>query len=446
MACSEPMGRVHVVGAGLAGLAAATRLGTAGRRVEVHEMAASAGGRCRSLDDPTMGCTIDNGNHLLLSGNRAALAYLARIGAMDGLTGPRHAAFDFVDLACGERWCVRPNVGPLPWWVLQSDHRVAGTRALDYLALHRLARPPREAAVGDLVDPASPLYRRFVEPLVTAALNTPAAAASAMLFAAVLRQAMLPGATRCRPLVARESLAATFVDPALERLRALAVPVHLNRRLRRLDDAGDRLAALDFGTHRVALGPADQVVLAVPAPAAAGLVPGLQLPTEHSAILNIHYRLDRPVAAPPLLGVVGGFAEWLFCRGDVVSVTVSAADAHLDVPAPSLAARAWPDVARALGLGQRMPTRFRVIKERRATFRQTPAAAALRPAARTRWSNLLLAGDWTATGLPATIEGAVRSGDHAAALVLEAGRSAEERRGTRRPKAANPVAIAKVSA
>ncbi len=411
--------RVHVVGAGLAGLAAATRLVAGGVAVELHEMAAP-GGRCRSFLDPRLERTIDNGNHLLLSGNRAALAYLARIGAADSLAGPAVAAFDFVDLASRDRWQVRPNHGPLPFWLLRPGRRVAGTRLRDYLALARLLAPPAEATVGELVDRASPLYRRFIEPLVVAALNTPAREASARLFAAMLHEAVLPGAAACRPLVARHSLAASFVAPALRWLEARGTRLHGNRRLRRLVFRGGRVEALAFGGLELPLRPTDRVVLALPASATAELVPGLAVPSAHSAILNIHYRLAGPAPAVPLLGLVGGFAEWLFCRGDVVSVTVSAADRHLETPAAALAARAWPEVASALDLEAPMPERFRVIKERRATFRQTPAAAARRPAARTAYANLLLAGDWTDTGLPATIEGAIRSGEQAAGLILAA--------------------------
>jgi hypothetical protein len=122
----------------------------------------------------------------------------------------------------------------------------------------------------------------------------------------------------------------------------------------------------------------------------------------------------------PLLGLIGGTAEWLFLRAELVSITVSAADALADEPAERIAERLWADAARALDLPVAPLPPARIVKERRATFAQTPAAAARRPAAATGWRNLLLAGDWTATGLPATIEGAVRSGHHAADLALAA--------------------------
>src|ERR1700738_4537003 len=100
-------GTVHIIGAGLAGLSAAVRLLSRGRQVVVHEATAFAGGRCRSYHDAAVGMTIDNGNHLLLSGNHAALAYLRDIGAADRLPVPPAAAFDFIDIASRERWILR---------------------------------------------------------------------------------------------------------------------------------------------------------------------------------------------------------------------------------------------------------------------------------------------------------------------------------------------------
>src|ERR1700719_2770587 len=108
------MPRTHVIGAGLAGLSAAVRLAEAGHKIVLHEAGPQAGGRCRSYFDDVLGCRIDNGNHLLMSGNSAALAYLETIGAADTLVGPGEALFPFVDLGTGERWLLSPNRGRLP--------------------------------------------------------------------------------------------------------------------------------------------------------------------------------------------------------------------------------------------------------------------------------------------------------------------------------------------
>jgi hypothetical protein len=152
------------------------------------------------------------------------------------------------------------------------------------------------------------------------------------------------------------------------------------------------------------------------------VLPDLAVPEGTRAIVNGHYRLDRRVTLPEgsrLLGIIGGTAQWLFARDDVVSVTVSAADRLTQQANEALAEILWADVARALDLGAAPPPPWRIVNEKRATFAQTPAALARRPGPRVGLSNAFLAGDWTDTGLPATIESAVLSGRRAARSALE---------------------------
>ena len=126
----------------MAGLAAALSLTDAGRPVTLYEAGPAAGGRCRSYLDKELGLRIDNGNHLLLSGNRAAMDYIAEIGAEDRFNVPRHAVFPFLDLKTRETWAIRPNRGRIPWWVLFEGRRVPHTRLSDYLRLRRIVRIP----------------------------------------------------------------------------------------------------------------------------------------------------------------------------------------------------------------------------------------------------------------------------------------------------------------
>jgi squalene-associated FAD-dependent desaturase len=408
---------VHVIGAGLAGLSAAVRLAGAGRAVVVHEAARFAGGRCRSYRDPGLGLTIDNGNHLLLSGNWAARDYLTRVGAGAGLPVPAEAAFPFVDLATDERWTLRPNNGRLPHWILDRRRRVPGSRPRDYLAPLRLLRADPAAEVGTVMDCAGPLYERLWRPLLLAGLNTDPPEAAAGLAARLLRETLAAGGRACRPLVAATGLSATFILPALASLHAGGAQIRFSTLLRGLDIAGDRVRALDFDSEQVALGPGDAVVLAVPANIAADLMPDLTTPDEFRAIVNLHFRVAPPPGLPPMTGIVGGLAEWLFAFQSRLSVTISGADRLIDMQRDVLAAEVWREVAAITALPDELPP-WQIVKERRATFAATPRQAARRPGARTTLENLVLAGDWTDTGLPATIEGAVRSG-YAAAAALE---------------------------
>jgi hypothetical protein len=147
------------------------------------------------------------------------------------------------------------------------------------------------------------------------------------------------------------------------------------------------------------------------------LVPDLSAPTEHRAILNGHFAFPTAAGAPAMLGLLGGTAEWIFTHRDRISVTVSAADRLIDGDREGLARTLWSDIQRALGIAAPLPA-WQVVKEKRATFAATPEQDALRPGTRTRWRNLFLAGDWIQNGLPATIEGALRTGDNAARLAL----------------------------
>jgi squalene-associated FAD-dependent desaturase len=411
-------GKAFVVGAGLAGLSAATILAERGVSVTVLESAGQAGGRCRSYFDTALDSVIDNGNHLVLSGNRAVNDYLARIGAKDGLVGPPRAEFAFVDLQKGERWWLRPNEGALPFWVGRAGRRVPGTNAGDYAQYAPLLWADKKARIGDIVKERGALWRRLMHPFLLAVLNTEPEDSSAALAGAVLRETLAKGGRYYRPRIAHPSLAAAFVDPALAYLQSKDARIQLGTRLRGITLGRRTALALDLGEAAVPLTRNDAVVLAVPPWVAKDLIPTLTSPDDFRAIVNAHFRIDAPAGAPAMLGVIGGTAEWIFTFPGRVSVTVSGADAIVDKDREELARIIWADVAKALQITAAMPA-WQIVKEKRATFAATPTQDARRPAARTGWPNLFLAGDWTQTGLPATIEGALRSGETAAALALK---------------------------
>ena len=409
-------GTVHIIGAGLAGLSAAVRLTSRGKKVVVHEATAFAGGRCRSYHDAFVGMTIDNGNHLLLSGNHAALGYLRDIGAEHRLIGPPKAEFNFADLGNGEHWTLRVNDGPVPFWVFDAKKRVPGPRVMDYLPLARLLWASPEKSVGEVITCKGVLYDRLVEPLLLAALNIDAPLGSVRLAAAIVRETLATGGRACRPLIARDGLGTTMVDPALAYLQQRGVAVRMEHQLRGVRFAGDRVEALDFGSEPITIGPADSIILAVPPYAAVGLLRDLKAPTEFRAIVNAHFRIAPPASQPPIISVLNGTVQWLFAFPGRLSVTVSAGDRLIDIPREELARMIWHEVATLTGLPADLPP-WQIVRERRATFAATPAQDALRPGAVTKWRNLVLAGDWTDTGLPATIEGAIRSGNRAAGII-----------------------------
>ena len=124
------------------------------------------------LFDAGLDRIIDNGNHLLLSANTAALDYLEEIGASDTVSGLDHAEFPFMDLRDGRRWTVRPNAGPLPWWIFQASRRIPGTKPWDYLSALSILKAGDGDTVAGRIDCRGPLYEGFWRPLTVAA-STP---------------------------------------------------------------------------------------------------------------------------------------------------------------------------------------------------------------------------------------------------------------------------------
>lgn len=412
---------VYIVGAGLAGLSAAVRLVQAGFQVVVLEAAPHAGGRCRSFDDPVLECRIDNGSHLLLSGNRSTLSYVDAIGSTNELWQAGEAAFPFLDLRNGSQWQVRLNDGSIPWWIASPSRRVPGTSIRDYTVPLRMAVASKDTTVADIASEGM-LYERFLEPLTVAALNAIPSRASAHLLWQAMAESFLKGGRYCRPMIAKQGVSEALVLPAVAYLEANGVAIQSGVRVKGLEWSGNTATRLVTTQGAYEVGPFDQVVLAVPPSHLRRLMPALSVPDDQSTILNAHFRLPGEVAppgVPSFLGLLGGTSQWLFLRNDVASVTISAADqlGLSDLPEKQLLETVWREVQMALDGSVECYRSARLIREKRATFDQSPAGVAARPSTDIGMTNLFLAGDFTRTGLPATIEGAIRSGELAAKAV-----------------------------
>ena len=389
---------VHIVGAGLAGLSCALAAVDAGHEVVLHEGARQAGGRSRSWAEPTLGRIVDNGTHMVVGANHAVFGYLKRIGSENSLT-PGPTAFPMLDLRTGRIWTATPL-------------RLLGSVLASMWRMPRDKDAPVSESLG-----RSKNYRRFWDPLTLAVMNTPADRASALVFRRVLARTLWKSQTASQPWLVKEGLSESFIAPALAALEKAGAIIRLNDPLRSLDREGNRVTRLSFDSETIEMAPGDKVVLATPWVVARGFLPELpEMPA--SPIVNVHFRMEQ--APPPpnkagFLGLLGGTGEWMFVRGDVISVTISGAAKVIDLPGEDIAALVWQDVARALRI-ETPPVATRVIKEKRATLFHTPEIEAVRPSQHFG-ENLILAGDWTATGLPCTLEGALTSGAVAASLL-----------------------------
>lgn len=398
------MASVHIVGAGLAGLAAANTLADSGMRVCLYESTAQAGGRCRSYDDPILGRTIDNGNHLIVGANQHAHAFIEQIGAQDELISPG-TVYPFIDLKFGKKWSLKP-----PFFVPALPMR-------EYMRFMKLCTSGRKRRLTMCINPKSDLYRFFVEPLCVSALNTQPDDASSVEFRKFMMKTVMKGAKAMKPYVPRANWQQSLIDPALKRLKSYDMTAYYQHSIKSISTEDDRATSLSFTRTNVEIGDSDAVILATPA-LVTGKLLDMDVPDEFNAIINGHFIYDHGQPEGSFMGTIGGMAHWIFFKDGVISTTTSAANDYLDKEVDDIANTLWANICTALNINAELPT-HRIVTEKRATFSCCPDQLLKRPRTNSRLKNLFLAGDYTATGLPATIDGAVKSGQLAAKAAIE---------------------------
>jgi squalene-associated FAD-dependent desaturase len=433
--------RVVVIGGGLAGITAALDASAAGARVTLVEVRRRLGGAAYSFERD--GMRFDNGQHVFLRCCAAYRALLARLGSEHHVSvQPR---LEIPVLKPGSRTVVLSR-GRLPaplhmagalarYPHLSVRERVGAARAA--LALARL--DPNDAAL-DRSTFGEWLARRGQGPdavrnlwdlIALPTLNLPAAQASLSLGAFVFRTGLLSGADAGDIGFHTGTLSETIGEPAERALRAAGVEVRLGWRAERLQRL---VSGFEIHTAQQSL-TADAVVLAVPHARAAALleplIPALASKLDllaSSPIVNLHIVFDRPVCAHPFAAGVGTPVQYIFDRSaaagapagcQYLAVSLSGAEQEMRMSVDDLRSLYLPALRELLPRSRGAHVeRFLATREHAATFRAIPGVEALRPGPVTSVPGLVLAGAWTDTGWPATLEGAVLSGHAAAAAAL----------------------------
>jgi squalene-associated FAD-dependent desaturase len=441
---------VVVIGGGVAGLSAAARLAAEGARVLLAEARPGLGGRAASFSDPATGEMVDNGQHLLLGCYRETFEFLDRIGARGKVRVQPSLEVPLVDRD-GRLTTLRCPALPPPWHLVAGvlEWRAIGLR--DRVSALRLAGAVRAAQrfgpAGQGAFPASesetveqwliryrqrPALREMLwEPLALAALNQPARTASAAVFLRVLARMFGPARADSAIAMPIEPLTAMYGEPARAFIESSGGEVRVSSPAR-VRIAGRRIIEIEIRGGRVT---ASTAIVAVPWHALRETVVGevrdmapifaAAGATAACPIVTANLWFDRPVLPAPFVGLPGRTFQWAFDKRQVLGGSA----AHLslvssgaaEVVAESnerLAELARGELAAAVPAARSATLeRSLVVRERRATFSIAPGQPP-RPGATTPVEGLFLAGDWTATGLPATIEGAAQSGHLAARLVM----------------------------
>ena len=450
------LGTVAVLGGGLAGMTAAWRLTERGYGVTLIERRPYLGGRAYSFVDHETGEQVDNGQHVFLGCCTAYAGLLRDVGTLEGTARQRRLRVE-VRAPGGKRGALAGLPLPAPLHLLPSFLRYPHLGLRDKLravpALLRIQRERnrdratlRSQSFADWLHcngQSDRAIANFWDLLIVPALNDASADVSASMGFMLFQVALLQNAHGADVGFARAGLSDVMGTPIAARLEERGARVLLGR-------AVERLVVSDEGeVDAVVLSDGDQLeadwyVSALPPDTLLGLLPerwatheALATAATHtwSPIVNLHVWYDRPVADFDFVAFVDSPVQWVFNRtrigglsgpGQYLTVSLSAPWEYWPMSKEALRERFLPELARLLPPAENATVeRFIVVKEQRATFRSSPDGPDNRLSVWTPLSNLLLAGDWTDTGWPSTMESAVRSGNAAAAAVVEAHRGRE---------------------
>jgi len=438
---SERVLRIAVVGGGLAGMAAALACGDAGCEVSLFEARPRLGGATFSTE--LQGLSVDNGQHVFLRCCTAYRALLRRLGVEHLAPIQRRLAIPVLAPGAPPAW-IRRGALPAP------AHLAGSLLRFRHLPLRERVRVARTARRLGRLDPSDPAVDAqglgewlaaqgesaaaidaFWDLLVRPTLNAPARAASLALSAFVFQEGLLGRADAGDVGVPSVPLESLHGEPAAAALARAGVEVRLRARIDAIEAPAGGAPAVRAGAARL---DADAVVVATEHDAAAQLLPAAcgvdrdaLLRLGRAPIVNLHVVFDRPVLAWPFAAAVASPLQWIFDRtraagldaGQYLAVSLSSADEWLGRSREELARVFVPAFAALLPAAREARVlRFFATAERAATFAQLPGSARLRPSAETAHARVFLAGAWTATGWPATMEGAVRSGVAAAEAAL----------------------------
>ncbi len=438
---------ILIIGGGFAGLAAGVALAQAGRRVRVLEQKPYLGGRARSFVDAATGCVVDNGQHLIMGCYHATLGFLKTIGTLDRIRFQPRLSVHFLDRDGRLTKLECPGLAS-PWHLFAGVLRSGSFSPREKMEVLRLGRKLRDKRAADdglnrltvqewlsALGQSERLQRNFWDLLCIAALNEDPRVAAAALFARVLRLALFSSPEDSRLGIARVGLsdcytqaAAAYIEARGGRVECGADAVHLV-----VSDGACRGAALAGGGTAEAA----TTIFAAPWYRLATVLPGDLLRAEPvfagalalrpAPIISINLWFDRELTDLDFIGLRGTAVQWLFNKTRILgaeqhylSLVLSGAHDYISRSKEQLLGMALDELRVLLPAARHAKLLHSlVLKERFATFSPSCDADALRPGAETPVRGLYFAGDWTATGLPATIEGAVQSGYTAAGAVLQ---------------------------
>ncbi|HCU24618.1 MAG TPA: hypothetical protein DF383_06350 [Deltaproteobacteria bacterium] len=437
----KPRQDITIVGGGFAGLAAALRLQRSGAKLRLIEKRPFFGGRAYSFREPKSGVTLDNGQHLLMGCYHETFRFLKDLGTFDRLEVQKNLRVAFSEGPRRHHELRCPN-WPAPLHLLWGLLRYPGLGWKDKRGMAALLKLSKkvsknafdydEISVMELLrrsGQSETAIQKFWEPFGLATLNEALDLASARLFLEVLRRALLSGKADSSLAIPKVGLSELYANPAETYFREQGIPLHFNSQVLRIERESKTFRLF---THNGESFQSDYLLLAVPPNAAAKILSAdkdLSQAVPHldrfasAPIVSINLWFENFRLPQTMIGLIDSPVHWVFDKGTHLTLVISAAHALAQESKENLIKLAVAELIRFFPeLESKKIIHFQVVKEQEATFSSRMSLNRYRPDNKTAVDRLFLAGDWTNTGLPATIESAVASGHRAAELILKENR------------------------
>lgn len=434
---------VAIWGGGFAGLSAATHLTVSGNTVDLYEAKAYWGGKAHSFKEAKSGDTIDNGQHIFLGCYSSCMELFDLLGVADKLKKEDSLSLAFVSVKNGGHPSyLKAKPWRAPWHLISALFHFKELRLKDKWSIMRLGWKLcfRYYPNANFPEPTETVFwwlkrlkqtdgaiRALWEPLCLAALNEPIQTASAKLFLTVIHRSIFGGKSDSAIYISRVGLSELLMPEVELLLKSTGGKAHLSCGVRSIAFSENQKQVLSFQTTDHKVHPYDAYISALNWQAIASLLPEKNHlkeiidRIESSPILNIHFWTRNKITDEPITGLLDSPIHWLFDRTSeqhrqrgeyYYAIVVSGAYALASTPVLELVQLAKKELERAFPKSSPIELIHQVVyKSKDATFAAHPGTEVLRPGAVTPWKNLYLIGDWTRTDLPATLEGAVESGE-----------------------------------
>ena len=400
----------------MSGLSAAVHASKKNIKVEIHESAKFPGGRCRSFYDTKLKTDIDNGNHLVFSANENFKEFCEIIGTTSSLKELPPELY-FFDFDSKDKWNLNFSTSFYKL-LFDKNNLIPKTKLKDYLSFLKFFFVSQNSSVFKIVG-QSKIFKTFWEPLTIGVMNTDPSKASAKVLSNVLKKTLFRGPKYCKVLQPIENWNNTLIEPAINHIINKGGKIFYSDILRKIVISKNKVSELWFTNKKIYLKDNDKVLISIPPTNLSKILNGNNLPKEYNTILNIHFKVKTEYIAffkKPIVGFVNSISQWLFVKNDHLSITVSDANSLNNMDSNILVNKVWEEICSYLNKKINFES-FQIVREKKATYVQSPNNINLVRNFEKKPENLLIAGDWTQYNLPCTIEASILSGKKAIDII-----------------------------